>query len=139
MRIFFAGSIRSGRNLMPVYKQIIQLLKKMGHTIVSEHVASTPLEEAEARLTDEEIFKSDTGFIDECDCLIAEVTMPSTGVGYEICYAVSKGKRVLCLYKKGTNVSAMVLGNKDLISIPYVNTEDLRESLALHLDKGATA
>lgn len=139
MRIFFAGSIRSGRNLMPVYKQIIQLLKKMGHTIVSEHVASTRLEEAEAKLTDEEIFKSDTGFIDECDCLIAEVTMPSIGVGYEICYAVSKGKRVLCLYKKGTNVSAMVLGNKDLISIPYVNTEDLRESLALHLDKGAAA
>ncbi|MBU4491611.1 MAG: hypothetical protein KKD69_04020 [Euryarchaeota archaeon] len=63
--------------------------------------------------------------------------MPSIGVGYEICYAVSKGKRVLCLYKKGTNVSAMVLGNKDLISIPYVNTEDLRENLALHLDKGA--
>ncbi len=124
---------------MPVYKQIIQLLKKMGHTIVREHVASTRLEEAEARLTDEEIFKSDTGFIDECDCLIAEVTMPSIGVGYEICYAVSKGKRVLCLYKKGTNVSAMVLGNKDLISIPYVNTEDLRESLALHLDKGAAA
>ncbi|MBU4491610.1 MAG: hypothetical protein KKD69_04015 [Euryarchaeota archaeon] len=61
MRIFFAGSIRSGRNLLPVYKQIIQLLKKMGHTIVSEHVASTRLEEAEAKLTDEEIFKSDTG------------------------------------------------------------------------------
>ncbi|MBU4374561.1 MAG: nucleoside 2-deoxyribosyltransferase [Euryarchaeota archaeon] len=137
MRIFFAGSIRSGRNLLPVYKQIIQLLKKMGHTIVSEHVASTRLEEAEAKLTDEEIFKSDTGFIDECDCLIAEVTMPSIGVGYEICYAVSKGKRVLCLYKKGTNVSAMVLGNKDLISIPYINTEYLRENLALHLDKGA--
>lgn len=139
MRIFFAGSIRGGRNLLPVYKQIIQLLKKLGHTIVSEHVASAKLEEAEAKLTDEEIFKSDIRFIDECDCLVAEVTMPSTGVGYEICYAVSRNKRVLCLYKEGTNVSAMVLGNKDLILIPYVNTEDLRESLALHLDKGATA
>jgi len=139
MRIFFAGSIRGGRNLLPVYIQIIQLLKKLGHTIVSEHVASSKLEETENKLTEEEIFRSDIRFIDECDCLVAEVTIPSTGVGYEICYAVSKGKHVLCIYREGAKVSAMVLGNKDLISIPYVNTEDLRESLALHLDKGATA
>ncbi len=132
MRIFFAGSIRSGRNLLPLYKQIIQLLKRMGHTIVSEHVASAKLEEAEARLTEEEIFRSDINFIDECDCLVAEVTMPSTGVGYEICHAVSNGKRVLCLYKEGTNVSAMVLGNRGVISVPYVDMEGLEKRLALY-------
>ncbi|MCZ7396218.1 MAG: nucleoside 2-deoxyribosyltransferase [Candidatus Methanoperedens sp.] len=132
MRIFFAGSIRGGRNLLPVYKQIIQLLKKLGHTIVSEHVASTQLEESEARLTEEEIFRSDISFIDECDCLVAEVTMPSIGVGYEICYAVSKGKRVLCLYKEGTNVSAMVLGNRRVTSIQYVDVKGLGKSLALY-------
>lgn len=117
---------------MPVYKQIIQLLKKLGHTIVSEHVASTQLEESEARLTEEEIFRSDISFIDECDCLVAEVTMPSIGVGYEICYAVSKGKRVLCLYKEGTNVSAMVLGNRRVTSIQYVDVKGLGKSLALY-------
>lgn len=119
--------------MLLTYRQIVALLKKMGHTIVSEHVAATQLEEAEARLTDEEIFRSDTGFIDECDCLVAEVTIPSTGVGYEICYAVSKGKRVLCLYKEGTNVSAMVLGNRRVTSVPYVNMEGLEKRLALHL------
>ncbi len=133
MRIFFAGSIRSGRNLLPVYKQIIQLLKKLGHTIVSEHVASTRLEETENKLTDEEIFKSDIRFIDECDCLVAEVTMPSIGVGYEICYAVSKGKRVVCVYKKGASVSAMVLGNKGVKAIPYRNMEELEKRLSPHL------
>jgi nucleoside 2-deoxyribosyltransferase len=132
MRIFFAGSIRGGRNLLPVYKQIIQMLKKLGHTIVSEHVASAKLEEAEAKLTEEGIFRSDVSFIDECDCLVAEVTMPSTGVGYEICYAVSKGKRVLCLYKEGTNVSAMVLGNRRVTSIQYVDVERLGINLALY-------
>jgi nucleoside 2-deoxyribosyltransferase len=132
MRIFFAGSIRGGRNLLPVYKQIILQLKKLGHTIVSEHVASSKLEEAEARLTEEEIFRSDISFIDECDCLVAEVTMPSIGVGYEICYAISKGKHVLCLYKKGTNVSAMVLGNRSVTSLLYANIEDLEKSLNLY-------
>ncbi len=133
MRIFFAGSIRSGRSLLSVYKRIIQLLKNQGHTIVSEHVASSKLEEAEEVLTEEEIFSSDIRFIDECDCLVAEVTIPSTGVGYEICYAVSKGKRVLCLYKDGANVSAMVLGNGRVIPIPYTDMEGLKVSLDMHL------
>ncbi len=133
MRIFFAGSIRSGRSLLPVYKQIIQLLKKQGHTIVSEHVASSKLEEVEEALTEEEIFRSDIGFIDECDCLVAEITIPSTGVGYEICYAVSRGKLVLCLYKESANVSAMVMGNRNVTPIPYADLEELEKSLELHL------
>lgn len=133
MKIFFAGSIRSGRSMLFTYKQIIALLKKMEHTIVSEHVASEKLEEAEAKLTDEEIFGLDTGFIDECDLLVAEVTVPSTGVGYEICYAVSKGKRVLCVYKEGTSVSAMVLGNKGVAAIPYTDLKELEKGFALHL------
>lgn len=133
MRIFFAGSIRGGRNLLPVYIQIIQLLKKLGHTILSEHVASSKLEETENKLTEEEIFRSDIRFIDECDCLVAEVTIPSTGVGYEICYAVSKGKRVLCVYNKGASVSAMVLGNEGVKAIPYRNIEDLEKRLSPHL------
>ena len=115
------------------YKQIIALLKKMGHEVVSEHVASPGLEEAEARLTDEEIFNSDTGFIDDSDCIVADVTVPSIGVGYEICYAVSGGKRVVCVYKEGTNVSAMVLGNKDVKSIGYRNMEELEKRISLHL------
>ncbi len=118
--------------MLSIYKQIIQSLKEMGHTLVSEHVASTKLEEAEAKLTDEEIFRSDIGFIEECDCLVAEVTIPSTGVGYEICYAVSKGKRVLCIYKEGANVSAMVLGNRHLSSLQYMNIKDLEKSLILY-------
>ncbi len=133
MKVFFAGSIRGGRSMLPVYMQIIALLKKSGHEVVSEHVASSKLEEAEARLTEEEIFKSDIGFIDECECLVADVTIPSIGVGYEICYAVSRGKRVLCIYKEGTNASAMVLGNERVISIPYVDMEGLEKSLKLHL------
>ncbi|MDD5472602.1 MAG: nucleoside 2-deoxyribosyltransferase [Candidatus Methanoperedens sp.] len=133
MKIFFAGSIRGGRSMLSEYRQIIALLKKLGHDVVSEHVASPKLEEAEARLTEEEIFKSDICFIDESDCVVADVTVPSIGVGYEICYAVSKCKRVLCTYKEGTNVSAMVLGNKGVKAIQYRNMEELEMLLSPHL------
>lgn len=130
MKVFFAGSIRGGRSMLFEYKQIIELLKKSGHDVVSEHVASGKLEEAEARLTEEEIFLSDIRFIDECDCLVADVTVPSIGVGYEVCYAVSSGKRVVCVYKEGTKASAMVLGNQNITTIPYATIEGLEKSLA---------
>ena len=133
MKLFFAGSIRGGRSMLPVYIQIIGILKKSGHSVVSEHVASIDLEKIESKLTDEEIFNNDIGYIDECECIVADVTIPSVGVGYEICHAASKGKRVLCIYMDDSKVSAMVKGNKRIISVPYKNIEDVENIFATHL------
>jgi len=133
MKIFFAGSIRGGRSMLPAYIQIIKKLKMQGHTVVSEHVASEVLEETEAKITDEEICKNDLGYIDGCECLVAEVTISSIGVGYEIGYAVSKGKLVLCIYREEANVSAMVRGNRQIISVPYTNMEELGHIFTTHL------
>lgn len=119
--------------MLPVYIQIIEILKKSGHSVVSEHVASVDLEKTEAKLTDEEIFNNDIGYIDECECIVADVTIPSVGVGYEICHAASTGKRVLCIYRDDSKVSAMVKGNKRIISVPYKNIEDVENIFATHL------
>lgn len=119
--------------MLSVYIHIIEILKKQGHTVVSEHVASVDLEKKEAKIPDEEIFNNDIGYIDECECLVADVTIPSVGVGYEICYAASKGKHVLCVYRDDANVSAMVRGNKRILSAPYRNMEELEKSFTIHL------
>jgi nucleoside 2-deoxyribosyltransferase len=133
MKIFFAGSIRGGRVMLPVYIQIVELLKKKGHTVVSEHVASDTLEEIEAKITDEEIFHNDIGYIDESECLVADVTIPSVGVGYEICYAISKNKLVLCVYMEDANVSAMVRGNRRVVTVQYKNMGELEYIFTLNL------
>ena len=119
--------------MLPVYIHIMELLKKQGHEVVSEHVASVGLEKIEARITDEEIFNNDIGFIDECECLVADVTIPSIGVGYEVGYAVSIGKNVLCVYNEDANVSAMVRGNRRIISVSYKNLEELKTTFGSHL------
>lgn len=119
--------------MLPVYIQMVYILKKLGHNVVSEHVVSVDLEKIEAKITDQEIFNNDIGYVNECECLVAEVTIPSIGTGYEICYAVSKGKKVMCLYKEDSNVSAMVRGNDSIVSIPYTSMEELEKSLAMHL------
>ena len=48
----------------------------------------------------------------QCSVVVAEVTVPSLGVGYEIGRAVAMGKQVLCLYRpqEGRLLSAMIRG-----------------------------
>lgn len=90
-------------------------------------------------MTEQAIFKKDTTWIEESDCVIAEVTVPSTGVGYEICHAVNHQKPVLCVYEEGAKVSAMVLGNtsKYIIARSYSNKQQLEEILLDFLGKNS--
>jgi nucleoside 2-deoxyribosyltransferase len=58
-----------------------------------------------------EVYARDIEWIDGCDALIAEVSTPSHGVGYEIAYALGRGKPVLCCHRRQVPVSKMILGN----------------------------
>ena len=118
MKVFFSGSIRGGRQLLPTYEHIINFIKSQGHAVLSEHVGKRNLEKVEEKMSEEEIFEKDVGWIEESDCVVADVTVASVGVGYEVCHALAVGKPVLCVYEKGAKASAMVLGNtSELISV----------------------
>ena len=45
--------------------------------------------------------------------LVAEVSTPSHGVGYEIAMALNLRKPVLCLYRQGARISKMITGNDE--------------------------
>lgn len=131
MKIFFAGSIRGGRQLIPTYQCIIRFLKSRNFTVISEHVAAEGLEKVEARMTEQEIYEKDANWIEESDRVVAEITVPSIGVGYEICHAVKHKKPVLCVHQEGTKASAMVLGNSTgyVTARSYSNKNQLEEIL----------
>lgn len=63
-------------------------------------------------MSDREIHDRDLAWLIESDCVVAEVTTPSLGVGYEIGYAVSTAKPVLALFRpsSGKPLSAMIAG-----------------------------
>jgi len=48
-----------------------------------------------------------------CDVLIAEVSMPSHGVGYEIAFSLGLRTLVLALPQEERTVSKMIGGNSD--------------------------
>ncbi len=125
MKVFFSGSIRGGRELLSVYQYLCSFIVSKGHEVLSEHVADPQLENGESAMTEQEIFARDMALLEHSSCLIAEVSLPSTGVGYEICSAVQRHVPVLCLYRSGSNVSAMVLGNPHVVLWQYSTLEEL--------------
>lgn len=125
MKVFFSGSIRGGRELLSVYQYLCTLLFSQGHEVLSEHVADPQLEKVESSMTEQEIFARDMALLEQSSCLIAEVTLPSIGVGYEICSGVQRNIPVLCLYRSGSNVSAMIQGNPDVFLQRYSINEEL--------------
>ena len=75
--------------------------------------------------------------IKECEVVIAEVSNPSLGVGYEICHALHLEKPTLCLFQKDIIVSWMIIGNTSpFITLKkYINTEELFNSIDKFLGK----
>ncbi|MDQ1351219.1 MAG: 2-deoxynucleoside 5-phosphate N-hydrolase [Acidobacteriota bacterium] len=109
--IYFCGSIAGGRQYLEVYQKIVAYLKAAGHRVLTEHVVQPDVLALEKNYTPEQIYSRDIEWLKECDGVIAEVSNPSLGVGYEVCYALRIGKPVLCLYRRGIFLTRMILGN----------------------------
>lgn len=114
MKIYFAGSITGGRDDVEWYKEIIQHLRNYGQ-VLTEHIASPELSSSGEARFPTEIYDRDIAWLREADVLIAEVTKPSLGVGYEIGFVEALGKPVLYLYRpqEGKKLSAMLTGNRN--------------------------
>ena len=131
MKIYFAGSIRGGRDDVALYHQIINYLKNYGQ-VLTEHVGSDSLTSiGENVLNDVRIHDRDMEWLKSSDIIIAEVTNPSLGVGYEIGMALNLNKKIICLYKtqKGKRLSAMISGSKAINVIEYGSFEEAKKSI----------
>ncbi|MFH1185085.1 MAG: nucleoside 2-deoxyribosyltransferase [Chloroflexota bacterium] len=111
MNIYFACSITGGRDFESVYQALTVALLVDGHEIPTAHLADSTVVELETRVSPREVYDRDVRWIAAADALIAEVSVPSHGVGYEIGYALGAGKPVLCLAQQGRKVSKMITGN----------------------------
>jgi 2'-deoxynucleoside 5'-phosphate N-hydrolase len=113
MNIYFACSITGGREFESTYQEIVAALITDGHEIPTSHLAQAEVMENERALVPRDVYERDVNWVRNCDVLIAEVSVPSHGVGYEIAFALGIGKPVLCLHQKDKRVSKMITGNSD--------------------------
>jgi nucleoside 2-deoxyribosyltransferase len=111
MNIYFACSITGGRSFESVYQFITRTLLEDKHEVPTAHLAESNVMKLEKVIEPRDVYRRDTDWIRACDVLIAEVSVPSHGVGYEIGFALEQGKPVLCLSQEGIAVSKMITGN----------------------------
>jgi 2'-deoxynucleoside 5'-phosphate N-hydrolase len=126
-KIYFAGSIRGGRDDQELYKKIIAYLQLHGQVLTEQvgHAGITP--SGESGISDQEIYSRDIDWLSSSDIVVADVSMPSLGVGFEIARAVALNIKVLCLYRvqEDKKLSAMISGCPDILVKKYQTFEDV--------------
>ncbi|MBB6462142.1 nucleoside 2-deoxyribosyltransferase [Flammeovirga kamogawensis] len=125
MKIYFSGAIRGGREDAELYAKIIQHLQQYGD-VLTEHIGQMDLQEKV--ITDIEIHNQDLNWLIESDIIIAEVTVPSLGVGYELGRGVEMNKPTFCFHRS-EKTSAMVSGCSEIKTFKYNSLIDLKAYL----------
>lgn len=140
-KIYFAGSIRAGRDDVPTYKALIDHISQYGE-VLTEHVGDYRLSlHGQSHLSDEFIHDRDLEWLRSSDIVIAEVTSPSLGVGYEIAHAVARRIPVLALYRAEDRdrISAMIAGSSGVDTFGYSDLADALAAIDRALSVGVPA
>ncbi len=130
MKIYFAGAVQGGRHDQVWYRDIIEHLQSYGEVLTSK-LGDEDILHVESRMNTASIYNTLVEYLKQADVLVAEVTTPSLGVGYEIGLAESLDKDILCLFRNGTQktLSAMIDGNKNLDICRYDKLKDAQEAI----------
>jgi hypothetical protein len=119
VKIYFAASIRGGRDDWASYLEIVRQLRQYGE-VLTEHIGDSELSAAGEGTSDRNIHDRDLGWLKSSDCL---------GVGYEVGKATEWGKPVLCLYRpaEGRSLSAMIAGSEGVTLKDYQSANELNQ------------
>lgn len=98
-KIYFAGSIRGGRNFADLYRKMIEHMQRTD-IVLTEHIGQADINlMAKGRMSDAGIYNQDTAWLQESDMVVAECSNPQ--------------------------LSAMLTGNPYFEIYPYQTEEEL--------------
>jgi nucleoside 2-deoxyribosyltransferase len=137
MNVYFSCSITGGRNEEKVYQAIVAAMLAAGHEVPTAHLSTTEVVDLEKIAEPVEIFTRDMRWLEECDVVVAEVSTPSHGVGYEVAVGLNMQKPVLCCYLRGKRISKIITGNTNptLRVIEYKDEEEVVHAVLQFLDQ----
>jgi hypothetical protein len=120
--IYFSGAISGGRADVALYRRIVEMLEIEGYRVLAGAVAAEHVGAGGETLHPPEICARDLGWLDQSNLVVAEVSVPSLGVGYEIAYATRiRHIPVIALYRNAftQRCSAMIAGDPRVHLIEY--------------------
>ena len=133
MRIYLACTVRGDRGGIAAGRAIAARLQRHGHQVLTTHLLDDNVNDAEARLSEEDVYRRDVDWLSSCDALVAEASGSSYGVGFEVGYVLGRaratGQRVVLLYDAARRhaVSRLIVGNRDAhcTTFEYGSIEEL--------------
>jgi hypothetical protein len=136
-KIYFACSISGGREHAHVYEDIVKIIKGTGLEVLSEIFADKNMDPNKgpgehSHFTPAQIWESDLSWLKQAHAVIAEVTQPSLGVGYEIAKAHEWSLPVLALHKitPGHRISPMISGSPNVMVFEYKEVPETKNVIA---------
>lgn len=111
LKVYVAGAIRGDRRFIESYRGLISHLEAREDC---EALAEMSLVGRGEKLEDDAaIYARDRGWLDRAQVMVAEISAPSLGVGYEIAYALHVRKIPVLALKHASvkRSSAMLEGN----------------------------
>jgi nucleoside 2-deoxyribosyltransferase len=130
VKIYFGFTVAGDRSSVEVAKRIVTLLEAMGHDVLTKHLARDDAWEQDRLINSQDVYNRDMKWLQECDCLIAEVSGSSFGLGFETGYLLaSTSKKVVLFYRRELEkkISLLITGNTHpgCILVPYSNIEEM--------------
>ena len=130
MKVYISGSIYGGRQKVENYKAIIEKIEEFAE-VLNKNIIDDDVIEKETFQKDNEIFEDLENKMREADFILAEVTVPSLGVGYEIGFSDMISKKIIAIYDLNDieKVSTMIRGNERIKLIGYHKIEEITDNL----------
>ncbi|MBP9670484.1 hypothetical protein KBD75_03725 [Candidatus Woesebacteria bacterium] len=135
MKVHFIGDLGGNKS---DYKSIVDVVKKHGDELVTDHSIVRTLKDVETETPeDAELYaKKMSQWLKQSDVVVVETTVPLLGAGYEIAVALQLGKPVIALYRPdGKNTPHVLKGlESDKLQVIGYNDKNLSEALSLALE-----
>jgi nucleoside 2-deoxyribosyltransferase len=141
VQIYLACTVRGDRGAVTALRSLVSALEAGGHTVLTTHLLADGVDDAEAALSEREVYDRDMRWLEACDVLIADASGSSFGVGFEVGYVLGRSghtnQRVLLLYQadRRDRISRLIAGNAHprCEVLKYENPEDLVSRVAQSL------
>ena len=119
MRIYLACTVRGDRGGVEAARAVAARLKQHGHEVLTTHLLHDHADQAEAALSEAQVFCRDLEWLSGCDVLVAEASGSTYGVGFEVGYVLGRAPQtnqtVVLLYNAARRdaISRLIPGNCD--------------------------
>ncbi len=139
MKIHFIGSLKGNKVKVggkANYEWIVDKIEELGHQIVTRHSLGRKLTDVlkESPEENSEYVKKMMKWIRAADVIVAEVSKPELGTGYELGIALSYEKPIVTLYTKGSHSPVLLGQNSEKIQHIEYDIDDLSKTLKIALE-----